>query len=92
MCLRTTDGREVGRLLGFVIEPGLPRIRSLVVDSAGSAREVPMDAVRFDPSSLSLRIVSPTADADQCGVAFAPGTLPEISDEDLWIPIIHSAA
>ena len=92
LLLQSIDGQEVGTLLGFVIEPGSPRIRSLVVESAGGAREVPLEPVQFDPLSGSLRLMASTADADLRGVAFALGSLPLVADEDLWVPIFHTAA
>jgi hypothetical protein len=90
--LRTTDGRDLGTLLGFVVEPATPRIRSFVVEAAGRSREVPMGPVQFDSWSQSLRIVAPTSDRDLLGTEFAPGSLPVVSDEDLWVPVFHTAA
>ena len=92
LSLVAIDGRDLGKLLGFVIEPGSPRIRSLVVEAAGMQREVPMGPLQFDPASKSLRIVAPSGDVDPGSVAFSPGSIPVIADEDLWVPFFHTAA
>jgi hypothetical protein len=93
LSLRTLDGYDVGVIRGFVIEPGSARIRSLVVDTGGGAqRELAISPLQYDPTARVLRIMSPTADVDLRGVDFTPDSIPEISDEDLWVPVFHSAA
>ena len=92
LSLRTLDGHKVGVIQGFVIEPGAPRIRSLVVDTGTEQRELPITPLQYDPKTSVLRFMSPTSEADLRGVDFAPGSLPVVTDDDLWVPIFHSAA
>lgn len=92
LSLRTLDGYDVGVVRGFVIEPGSARIRSLVVDTGGAQRELAISPLQYDPNARVLRIMSPTADVDLRGVDFAPDSIPVISDDDLWVPVFHSAA
>jgi hypothetical protein len=86
--VRTTDGQAIGTLVGLLVEPGSQRIRSLIVESAEGQREVEMVPVQFDSESASLRIMSP----DMCAHDFCEGSVPTISDEDLWVPLFRSAA
>jgi len=92
LSLRTLDGQNVGVVQGFVLEPGTPRIRSLVIDTDAGQRELPISPLQYDSKARVLRIMSPTSEADLRGVDFAPGSLPVVSDDDLWVPIFHTAA
>jgi hypothetical protein len=92
LSLRTLDGEKVGVIQGFVLEPDTPRIRSLVIDTAAGQRELPIAPLQYDAKARVLRIMSPTCEADLQGVDFAPGSLPVVSDDDLWVPIFHTAA
>jgi len=89
--VRTRDDREIGKLTGFVIEPQTTRIRSLVVESDDVLFELSMRPVQFDPLSRSLRIVEVGLPAPS-GTRFSPDSVPEIEENDLWIPLYNSAA
>jgi hypothetical protein len=90
LSVRTSDNREIGKLLGLVVEPQSRRVRSLIVESADSQLEVPMGPMQLDPGSRALRIV------DMGGVPstvlFSPESMPTIDEADLWVPLFHSAA
>jgi hypothetical protein len=92
LSLRTLDGQDVGVVQGFVLEPRSARIRSLVIETGAGQRELPIAPLQYDPKARVLRIMSPTSEADIEGVDFAPGSLPVVSDDDLWVPIFHTAA
>ncbi|HEY7501785.1 MAG TPA: hypothetical protein VH740_24915 [Vicinamibacterales bacterium] len=91
LSVRSADDREIGKLLGFVIEPRAPRIRSLVVECDDAQLEVPMRPVRFDPLSRSLRLVE-GASSTVAASRFSPESVPEIDENDLWVPLYGSAA
>ena len=92
LSLRTLDGEKVGVIQGFVLEPGTPRIRRLVIDTGTGQRELPIFAAPVRSKARVLRIMSPTSEADLRGVDFAPGFLPVVSDDELSLPIFHTAA
>jgi hypothetical protein len=89
MCVKANDGRELGRLIGFVVDPGAHRIRSLVVESDARQLEVPMGPLQLDPRAQSLQMVDCPADAP---TAFSLENTPVIEDAELWVPVFHSAA
>jgi hypothetical protein len=89
LSVRTNDGCEVGKLLGFVIDAATHRLCSLVIERNQRQLEVPMVPLQFDPSGRALRLL---ADESPEGHPFNLGSLPHISVEDLWIPMFHSAA
>jgi hypothetical protein len=91
LSLRTSDDREIGKLLGFVIEPQATRIRGFVVESDNGQVEVPMRPVQLDPHSRSLRIVEGGLSAVNAS-RFSLDAVPEIDEDDLWIPLYGSAA
>jgi hypothetical protein len=91
--VRSADGRELGKLAGFVVDPQGRHLCSLVMDVVGAAGshqvELPMVPVSFDAESRALRLV-------HAGIpvmmAFRHDSVSEVDDDDLWIPIIRSAA
>ena len=87
--VRAHDGRELGKLAGFVIDPGAHCIRSLVLDVDASQLELPMGHVQLDPTGRTLTIVG---DSSSVLKAFAAGSMPVVQEEDLWVPFYHSAA
>jgi hypothetical protein len=91
--VRATDDRELGTLLGFVIDPGAQQISSLVLevaDGTGSRQvAVPMAPLCFDAGSHALRLIHP---GPLPTVAFRPDSLAQVDEDDLWIPLIHTAA
>jgi hypothetical protein len=89
--VRTRDDREIGKLTGFVIEPQTTRIRSLVVESDDVQFELPMRPLQFDPLSRALRLVDDGTSAANAS-RFSPESVPEIEENDLWIPLFNSAA
>lgn len=93
LSVRTLDDREIGKLLGFVIDPQDHHICSLVmevVEAAGSQQvELPMVPLRFDADSHALRMVDPDAPRT---MAFCAESVSQIEEDDLWIPLFHSAA
>jgi len=86
LSVRARSGHEIGKLVGFVIDAH--HIRSLVVQSGASTLEIPMGFVQFDSFTRSLRLHS----EDVEGKAFAADSVPQISADDLWVPLFHSAA
>ena len=87
--VRTHDGLELGKLAGFVIDPRAHCIRSLVVDGDSSQLELPMGHVQLDSDRCTLTLVD---DASTPLKTFAAGTVPVVQDEDLWVPLFHTAA
>ena len=91
--VRNSDGSELGKLAGFVVDQQGRHLCSLVMDVVGAAGsqqvELPMVPVSFDAESQALRLV-------QAGVpvmmAFRHESVAEVAEDDLWIPIVHSAA
>lgn len=91
--VRAADDRELGTLVGFVIDPGAQQISSLVLevaDGTGSRQvAVPMAPLSFDAGSHALRLIHP---GTLPAIAFRPDSLAQVEEEDLWIPLIHPAA
>jgi hypothetical protein len=91
--VRTADDRELGKLLGFLIDPRSHHIYSLVIEVVGSAGtqqvELPMAALRLDAESHALRLVEPHAPRL---TAFEAQSCSEVEEDDLWIPFLHTAA
>ena len=88
MSVRAHDGRDLGKLVGFVVDSDTHCIRSLVVDSGSSQLEVPMGPIQLDPLGRSLKLVQNGGDA----TTFAADACPPVEDADLWVPVFHSAA
>lgn len=86
--VRTHDGRKLGTLAGFVIDPGAHCIRSLVLDGDSSQMELPMGQVQLDSDSCTLTLVDDATPLK----AFAANSIPVVQDEDLWVPLFHTAA
>ena len=78
---------------GFVIDPQDRHVRSLVmdvVDAAGSQQvELPMVPICFDADSHALRMIGPDVPSMS---NFRPESASPIDEDELWIPIIHTAA
>ena len=91
LSVRTNDDREIGKLTGFVVEAQTPRILSIVVERDGAQVALPMRPLQFDPLSRSLRIVDDGQSAVP-GSRFLPDSIPEIEENDLWVPLYNSAA
>ena len=89
LSVRANDGREIGKLAGFVIDPGAHCIRSLVLRSDSAQVEVPMGHIQIDSQGGTLRLVDTSTDGLK---AFAADAVPVIDDADLWVPVFHSAA
>ena len=93
LSVRATDGRELGKLLGFVIDPQAQQISSLVLevaDGTGSRQvSVPMVPLCLDAERHVLRLIhTGTVPA----MAFRPESVAQVEEDDLWVPFIHSAA
>jgi hypothetical protein len=93
LSVRTLDDLELGKLVGFVVDPRSQHIRSLVmdvVDAAGTQQvELQMVPLRLDAESHALRMVEPHASPL---TAFQAESVPQIDEDDLWIPLVHTAA
>lgn len=93
MSVRGADGRELGKLAGFVVDPRGRHLCSLVIEMNGVAGaqqvEVPMVPISFDAESRALRLVQSGVPAM---MVFRPESVSEVEEDDLWIPIVHSAA
>ena len=93
LSVRAADNRELGKLVGFVIDSRAQTISSLVLevpDGTGSRQvAVPMVPLCLDDESHALRLIhSGTLPA----MAFRPESVAQVEENDLWIPFIHSAA
>jgi hypothetical protein len=88
LSVRTSDDHEIGKLLGFIVESGTHRIQSLVVEAPDAHVAVSMGPVQFDAASRALRLV----ESDAYAVRFSADSLPTMPEDDLWVPIFHSAA
>ena len=89
LAVRTSDDCELGKLIGFVIDAATHRLCSLVIEHDDHQFEVPMAPVQFDPSLRALRLLN--AERPE-GRPFAVNSVPQVTVEDLWIPMFHSAA
>jgi hypothetical protein len=93
LSVRTVDDRELGTLVGFLIDQRNHHIHSLVmevVDGAGMQHvELPMVPLRLDAESHALRMVEPYGPPP---TAFRAESVSQIDEDDLWIPFFHTAA
>jgi hypothetical protein len=93
LSVRASDDRELGKLLGFVIDPQAQQISSLVLevaDGTGSQQvAMPMVPLCLDAESHALRLVHTGALPT---TAFRPESVSLVENDDLWIPLIHTAA
>jgi hypothetical protein len=91
--VRSSDGRELGTLAGFVLDSHGHHLCSLVMDVVGADGtqqvELPMVPVSFDAEAHALRLVQAGAPVM---MAFRPESVSDVDEDDLWIPIVHSAA
>ena len=92
LSVRAADDRELGKLVGFVIDSRAQTISSLVLevaDGTGQQVAVPMAPLRLDTERQALRLIhSGTLPA----MSFRPESVEQVEENDLWIPLIHSAA
>jgi PRC-barrel domain len=93
LSVRAADDRELGKLVGFVIDPRTQTISSIVLevaDGTGSPQvAVPMVPLRLDAERRALRLIyTGTLPA----MAFRPDSVSQVDEDDLWVPFIHSAA
>jgi len=89
LSVRTSDNREIGKLVGFLIDPTLHRVSSLIVEADDAQLEVGMSPLQFDPESRSVRMLDSTHLVRR---PFSIDSVPHVSVEDLWVPLFHSAA
>jgi hypothetical protein len=89
LAVRTSDGCEIGKLLGFVVDAATHQLCSLVIQADERPLEVPMSPLQFDPKGRALRLVNRERPE---GRPFVISSLPHVTVEDLWIPMFHSAA
>lgn len=91
--VRTSDDLEIGELVGFLIDPRGRQVCSLVVEVVNETGlqqvELPMVPVCFDAVSHALRMIEPGVPSM---VAFRPESVAPVEEDDLWIPLFHSAA
>jgi hypothetical protein len=93
LSVRAADDRELGKLLGFVIDSRAQQISSIVLevaDGTGSHQvAVPMVPLCLDAERSALRLIhAGTLPAK----AFRPDSVAQVEENDLWVPFIHSAA
>lgn len=86
--VRSRSGHEIGKLLGFVVDMRRHQIIGLIVEAGESQLAIPMCPLQFDPLARTLRLLEP----DVPTTGFAADSLPTVADEDLWVPLFHSAA
>jgi hypothetical protein len=93
LSIRTSDDRELGKLLGFVLDAPGGHISSLVmevVDAAGTQQvELPMVPLRLDAACHALRLVESDA---PCLTVFDADSAAQVEEDDLWVPIVQPAA
>ena len=93
LSVRTSDDRELGKLLGFVIDPRTHR-------SGASSWKWRMGRDRNKWRCRWCRCAS-IRSARRCdlihtgslpAMAFRPESVSQVEEDELWIPFIHSAA
>jgi len=89
LSVRTSDNDEIGKLVGFLIDPAAHKICSLIIESNSEQLELRMSPLQFDPESRSIRIIDSTRVE---GRPFSEDSVPHVTVEDLWVPMFHSAA
>jgi hypothetical protein len=93
LSVRSCDGRELGKLTGFIIDPRGAHVCSLVIEVAsgeGSQQmELPLVPVRLDADAHALRLIE--ADVPSMTM-FRPESVSAVEEDDLWIPLVHTAA
>jgi hypothetical protein len=93
LSVRTSADCELGTLMGFLVDPGARNVCSLVMEvvtAQGSQQmELPMVPICFDADSHALRIVEPDVPSM---ITFQPESASAIEEDDLWIPLFHTAA
>lgn len=87
LSVRTSDNREIGKLVGFLIDPKGHRVSSLIVESDDAQVEVGMSPLQFDPESRSVRIL----DSTHVMRPFSIDSVPHVTVEDLWVPFYSAA-
>jgi hypothetical protein len=92
MSVRTSDDRELGKLMGFVLDrPG--HISGLVMEvpaSTGAQQvEVPLVPLQIDANSNALRLI----DTDHPRMTrFQAESTPQIDEYELWVPLFEDSA
>ena len=93
LSVRAADDRELGKLVGFVIDPRAQTISSIVLevaDETGSQQvAVPMVPLRLDAERQALRLIH---SGTLPSMSFRAESVAQVEEDDLWIPFIHSAA
>ena len=93
LSIRTRDDHELGKLLGFVIDPQSRHISGLVLEVIGAAGSQqmtsPLVPMRFDADARALRFVE--AGTPRL-TEFLPESVSPVEEEDLWVPLVHTAA
>lgn len=89
LSVRGSDGHEMGKLKGFIVEPGERAFRSLVVEGQTTEFEVPMTQMQVDASSRSLWLIGGSLAQ---AVPFSADRVTEIDESELWVPSVHTAA
>jgi hypothetical protein len=91
--VRTSGDRELGTLMGFLIDPRDGHVRSLVMEVVTVAGvqhvELPMVSISFDADSHALRVIEPGVPSM---IAFRPESVSPVEEDDLWVPFFHTAA
>lgn len=89
VAVRTSDDCEIGKLLGLVIDAATHRLCSLIIERDEQQLEIPLAPLQFDPNGRALRLLNAEPPA---GRPFNVGSVPQVTVEDLWIPMLNSAA
>jgi PRC-barrel domain protein len=93
LSVRTPDDRELGKLLGFVVDPEGGHISGLVMEVAGSSGSrqfaSPLVPMRFDARAHALCLVDHELPRMS---EFQPDSMGSIDEDDLWVPFVGSAA
>jgi hypothetical protein len=90
--VRSADDRELGKLLGFMIDSRDGHLCSLVVEVSQPTKqqvELPMVPLCLDSNAHALRLISRDLPLMQ---TFQPETVSEIDEDDLWVPLFDHAA
>ena len=93
LSVRSCDGRELGKLTGFIIDPKGTHVRSLVIEVAigqgPQQLELPLVPVCLDADAHALRLIEPDIPSM---LTFRPESVAVVDEDDLWIPLVHTAA
>ena len=90
LTVRTSDDREVGSVLGLVIDPSAGHAGNIVVECRHRRVEVPLGSARLDPHMRALRLVD--RDAERTWREFHGEIDTEFDEEDLIAVLFRPAA